>query len=159
MGNITTATGTRMYIGPAITSAIDTEGEFAPLTYVEIGEIENMGAFGDESNLVNAASLSDARVRKLKGARDAGTMPLRCFRDPLDAGQTALYAAEATKYEYAFKIQAADAPTPAYDDSLYYFKGLVSSAREEYGGNDTVVATVFNIAINSRPIKIPAALS
>jgi hypothetical protein len=116
---------------------------------VEIGEVETLGEFGDESAAVTFLSVGDARTRKLKGARDAGTLALTVGRDPLDAGQIALSAAEKTKFEYAFKIVAADAPDEDYTDTTYYFGALVMSARENYGGADNVVRVTYSLGINT----------
>ena len=160
MSNITTTSGAKLYIG---TTTLPGSGSppFDPAddSYVEIGTIENLGELGDESNLVNFAAIGDARVRKLKGARDGGTMTVVVGRDPLDPGQAAMRAAEATKYEYNFKLVEADAPTEDYDDSVSYFRGLVSSQRKNLGGNDDVTKRTFNIAVNSAVNEIEAALS
>lgn len=150
---ITTASGTKMYIGPA-----GDLQSISPDQYTEIKEVQSYGEFGDESPVVTAASVGDARVRKLKGARDAGTMQLVCFRDPLDPGQIALKAAERTKFEYNFKVVAEDAPSEAYTDTVYTFQGLVMSARDNYGENDNIVTTTFQIGINSEITEVPAEL-
>ncbi|HEY8359363.1 MAG TPA: phage tail tube protein [Ramlibacter sp.] len=147
---ISTAAGSKIYIGPVRTDATDTLAEYAALTpWVEIGEVETLGEFGDESAAVTFLSVGDARTRKLKGARDAGTLALTVGRDPLDAGQIALSAAEKTKFEYAFKIVAADAPDEDYTDTTYYFGALVMSARENYGGADNVVRVTYSLGINT----------
>lgn len=147
---ITTAAGAKIYIGPVRTDATDTLAEYTALTpWVEIGEVETLGEFGDESSAVTFLSVGDARTRKLKGARDAGTLALTVGRDPLDPGQVALRAAEKSKFEYAFKIVAADAPDEDYTDTAYYFGALVMSARDNYGGADNVVRTTFNLGINT----------
>ena len=96
MAEIVTATGTRFYIGPAGTSAqFDTLAEFEAISdWTEVGLVENLGEFGDESTAVTGAALGDGRIRKAKGARDAGTMAVIVFHDPTDVGQAALQAAQ-----------------------------------------------------------------
>lgn len=153
---VRTSAGTKLYIGT--TTAAETETEFLADTYVEIGEIESMGDFGDESNPVNFASLNDERMRKLKGTRDAGTLALVCGRDPLDTGQLALDAAEETDYEYNFKVEYDDAPSALYTPSLEFFRGLVMGRRTNVGNNDNVTRKNYNIAINSEIVDIPAHL-
>lgn len=153
---VRTSAGTKLYIGT--TTAAETETEFLADTYVEIGEIESMGEFGDESNPVNFASLNDERMRKLKGTRDAGTLALVCGRDPLDAGQLALDAAEETDYEYNFKVEYDDAPSALYTPSLEFFRGLVMGRRTNVGNTDNVTRKNYNIAINSEIVDIPAHL-
>lgn len=154
---IRTASGTIFEIGPATTDATNTEGEYAALTpYKEVGEVESLGEFGDESPSVDFAAIGDARVRKQKGARDAGTMELVVGEDPDDAGQLALIAAEATSFEYAFRVTANDARTVDWSNSIFYFRGLVMSKRRNTGENDNIVRRTFMIGINSEILEIPS---
>lgn len=155
---ITTASESKVFVcvTPAL-PATDTAAEYAALTWVEIGEVEDMGEFGDESSDVTFSAVSDGRVRHLKGVRDAGTLALVCGRDPLDAGQVALKAAEKTKFSYPIKVQAADAPSEDYTDSVYYFNAKIMSARDNYGSVDNVVRTTFNLGIDSKIIEVPSA--
>lgn len=156
---ITTASESKVFIcaTPAL-PATDTAAEYAALTWVEIGEVEDMGEFGDESSDVTFSAVSDGRVRHLKGVRDAGTLALVCGRDPLDAGHIALKAAEKTKFSYPIKVQAADAPSELYADSVYYFNAKIMSARDNYGSVDNVVRTSFSLGIDSPIIEVPSAL-
>ena len=155
---ITTAAGSKIYIGQVRAPDTDTLAEYAALTgWVEIGEVETLGEFGDESSAVNFLAVNDARTRKLKGARDAGTLALTVGRDPLDPGQIALRAAEKTKFEYAFKVVAADAPDEDHTDTVYFFGALVMSGRNNYGGADNVVRNTFNLGINTEIFEAPAA--
>ena len=147
---VNTASGWVIAIGPAAVDSVDTIAEFEALTpYVDIGEVETLGEFGDESADVTFAALNDARVRHLKGARDAGNLALTVGRDPLDLGQVALKAAEKTNFNYAFRVTALDAPSGDYTNSVAYFRGMVRSARDNVGENDNVVRTTFNIGISS----------
>lgn len=155
-GDIVTASGSKIYIGPAVTSATDTLLEFQGITaWTEIGLVENMGEIGDESAAVTGAAIGDSRIRKAKGARDAGTMAVVCFHDPTDAGQLAVEAAEATSDNYAFKVVLNDGPT-GYTDSVLYFRGLVMSQRINIGTNDNIMRRNFNIGVNSPLTENPA---
>lgn len=151
---ISSAAGAKVFIGTTVLAT--TESAFAADTYVEIKEVEDLGELGDESEAITFASLGDARVRKLKGARDAGTLVLVVGRDPLDPGQIALKAAEKTGFEHNIKIIADDAPDADHTNSVYYFRGLVMSARDNYGQQNNVVRTTFNIGINSAILEVPA---
>lgn len=148
---INTTSGSKFYIGG--TTASDTQTEFEALTWTEVGEVENFGEFGDESSVVTFAAVGDARVRKLKGARDAGTLVLVVGRDAADAGQDALKAAELTKYDYNFKVEIADKSSGG-TNSVQYFRGMVMSKRDNLGANDNVVRTTFNIAINTAILEV-----
>lgn len=154
MGDIITASGTRFYIGPSVASTVDTTGEFSALSYTEVGLIETLGEVGDESNAVTFAAIGDGRVRKAKGARDAGTMAITVGHDPSDAGQLAMIAAEATNNNYAFKMVLPDGPTTSSTDTVVYFRGLVMSKRLNVGENDNVVRRTFNVGVNSELYEV-----
>lgn len=150
---ITTTAGAKLYIGGVRAEATDTLIEYEALIWVEVGEIENLGSLGDTSNPVNFTAIRDARVRKLKGTRDAGTQSLVIGRDPLNAGQQALIAAELTKFEYAFKVELDDARSVNHSTSKRYFGALVMGAREEYGTVDNVIKIMTDLAVNTAVVK------
>ncbi len=91
---INSAANTKVYIGPT-TAAADATA-YAALSWTEIKEVESLPAFGDSASTINFTALADARVRKRKGARDAGQLAFNCAHDPLDPGQLAAIAAEQT---------------------------------------------------------------
>lgn len=159
---VTTASGSKIFIGPttpvtgANTAAIITA--YKALAWVEIKEVESLGEFGDQANDVTFTSLSDARVRHLKGARDAGVLTLVVGRDPFDAGQIAARAAEKTKFAYAIKIVAADAQDENDTPTSFFFHALVQGARENFGEADNVVKTNFDLGITTAIFEEVAAV-
>lgn len=157
-GDIVTASGTTVWIGPAITAAQgDTLAEFEAVTvWTEIGLIENGGEIGDQASSVTGAALGDGRIRKAKGARDAGEMAIIVFHDPTDAGQAAAEAAERTNDNYAFKIVLPDGPA-GYTDTIQYFRGLVMSRRLNIGTNDNILRVTYNVGVNSEIFENPAS--
>lgn len=155
MADIFTATGTIISIGPVAASTVDTLAEISALTpYVAIGLVETIGEYGDESSAVTFSALSDARTRKAKGARDAGTLAITCALDSADAGQAALIAAEATNLNFAFKVVLPNRLNETGTDEINYFRGLVMSKRKNVGGNDNVVRYTFNVGINSEVYEV-----
>lgn len=156
MGDITTASGAKVFIGPVTTSATDTASEYAALTYTEIGLVETLGEFGDEAASVNFTALNDARVRKAKGSRNAGTLALTIGRDPTDPGQIALEAAQATNFKYAFKVVYPDRPNPTGTDTIEYFRALVMSNRRNVGNADNVIRVAYPLDIDSPITTVPA---
>jgi Phage tail tube protein, TTP len=158
MGDIVTASGTRVYIGSAVTTAqADTLAEFQAMTaWTEITLIESLAEFGDESADVTFAAIGDARTRHAKGARDAGTMAITCAHDPTDIGQAAVETAEATNDNFAFRVVLPDGP-PGFSDTTLYFRGLVRSKRKNVGTNDNVIRNVYNVGVNSEVFIQPAA--
>jgi hypothetical protein len=158
-GDIITASGTRVYIGAAVTTTeADTLAEFEALSvWTEIGLIESIGEFGDQSNDVSFAVIGDGRMRHAKGARDAGSMTITVAHTPEDPGQAAIEAAEATNDNYAFKVVLPDAPTALYSDTVIFFRGLVRSKRKNIGSNDNVVRNTYEVGINSELFTDPAS--
>ncbi|MBN6819518.1 iron ABC transporter substrate-binding protein [Methylobacterium organophilum] len=154
MGDITTATGAKIFIGPSVLPSTDTEAEYSALTWTEIGLVESLGEFGDQSNTVNFASLNDGRNRKAKGIRDAGDLALTVARDPTDPGQDALIAAEATSNKYAFKVVYPDRLTPTGTDGIDYFRALVMSKRSNVGSADNVIRRAFTLGIDSAIVSV-----
>jgi hypothetical protein len=152
-----TTTGWKLHVGPVLPSGTDTDVEYAALAYVEIGEVNNLSEIGDESASVTASAIGDERTRTLKGARTAAVQNLVVNREPLDAGQIALVAAEKAKYTYAFKLVAADAPDEDHTDSVFYYGALVMSARTQLNGNDAVTMRAFNLAIQTEILEVEAA--
>lgn len=158
MSDIFTATGTKIFIGPSVTNATDTAAEFAALTWTEVGLVESIGEYGDQSSAVTGAVLGDGRNRKAKGARDAGELSIQVFHAGDDVGQQALIAAEATYSNYAFKVILPNRLNATGTDEIQYFRGLVMSKRLNVGGNDNLVRDTFNVGVNS-PIVVVAATS
>jgi tail tube protein len=150
-GDIFTATGAKMFVAPSTTVALsDTLAELEALTWTEVGLIESIGEYGDESSAVTFASLGDGRIRKAKGARDAGTLAVTCAHDFTDTGQLALVAGEGTNLNYPFKVELPNKLTGAGTNELNFFRGLIMSRRKNVGANDNVVRVVFNIGVNSQ---------
>lgn len=152
-----TASGTRLYIGttaiPAnINDLSDAQAlaEFTADSYIEVGEVEDLGEYGDQSEDVTFASLADSRTRHFKGTRDAGTAAITVGYDITDEGQIALVAAEAQPLDYNFKIVNNDKLTLGGEGSVDYFYGKVMSKRKNVGNVNNVVRGNYAVGINSR---------
>lgn len=144
-----TSSGTKFQISTTVpTAATDSLTELAALTYTDVDGIMNLGTFGDTRNLVDFAVLGDGRVRKLAGAADAGTLEIECAFDALSAGQTAMREAYDDGQEYAFKVETRDGVTPN-PNSMFYFKGPVTSKAINVNENDSVLSQTFVVAVNT----------
>jgi hypothetical protein len=156
-GDVVTASGTRVFVGSAVTSTVDSVAEFEAISgWIEVGLVESVGEYGDQSNAVNFEALGDGRVRHSKGARDAGTLAIVCGHDPTDTGQAALVAAEATNNNYAFKVILPDGPA-GYSDTIQYFRGMVMGKRLNVGNNENIIRKNFSVTINSEIFEDPAS--
>lgn len=144
------ANGTKIYIAPAVTSEPADAAAYAALSWTEIGDVESIGDFGDEAQILTANTLQDERTWKGKGPRDAGTLVITVLDRPDDSGQVAAIAAEAAKFNYPFKIVLPNRLTVAGTDQIEYLIGLVTSKRLNVGDTSNIVRRVFNVAINSK---------
>jgi hypothetical protein len=154
MAHLYTASGSKVYIAPSVVSAPADAAAYAGLTWTEIGFLSNIGEYGDEASLQTGSVVGDARVRKAKGARDAGTLTITVYPDPDDDGQAALIAAEGTNSNYPIKIVEPNRLDDDGTDGIDYMTVLVSSKRKTLGGNDTIVTRTFNAAINSSIVEV-----
>lgn len=150
--------GIKISIGPTVDPAVtNTTGEFAALSYTEVGEVESIGEFGDTSNTITFTPLSAARVNKLKGSRNAGGFTITMGRDTGDAGQVALRAAEKTKFDYAVKIEYSDASSGSpSQNSIQYFPAKVMSFTDNISGVDDITRASAQIEITGEPLTIVA---
>jgi len=155
---VRTAAGSKLFIGSEDpTEATNTQGEFEADTYTQVGEVEDMGEFGDQWNETTFESLADSRTRHLKTTRDAGTAQMVIGFDSSDAGQAAVEAALESVNDYTFKITANDegSGSPSNPTTIY-FRAKVMSYRFQFGTNGNVIRVTMNLAINSALVRVDA---
>ena len=155
--NLNTAAGCRFSIGGK--TGADTQTEYEADTYVEVGEIEDLGEFGDTFGNVNFTALADGRVRKYKGTADAGDLTLTVGLDNGDAGQAAVKVAhkDRSKGDYNIKITLNDGDpdaTPAVAPTTFYMRGKVMNNTVAAGSADNVVRRNITIGINSDILEL-----
>ena len=142
-----TVRGTVFGISTTVPAAsVDTIAEFEALSYTTVGGLRTLGEFGDESQLVKFEVIGDGRTRQLAGSKDAGVLECMCAFDYADAGQLAMIAAFDSGNEYAFKVEPDNGVS---SNSIFYFKGPVTSKRVVAGENNSVLSIRFNVAVNS----------
>lgn len=143
---IGTSEGSTVFIGPATT--VTTQEALEGLTFVEIGKVESIGEFGPAAQDVTFTPLKGPSVQHLKGAIDNGLLPIVYAHDPLDAGQIALRAAAATKFEYAIKIVLNDEADANDTPTTFYARGPVFGTRANVGGANDVTKRTSNVGLN-----------
>lgn len=155
--------GSKVSIGTAlpIKSADFVAADFTAIVYQAIGGLEAIGSVGDASEAITQELISEARIKTMKGTRNAGTMELVMAIDYADAGQLALIAAEKTTYDYAFKIEFNDKPSSgaAPKNSTRQFIGKVMSAVEALDTANNVMKMTVSIAVNSNIVRTDASAS
>lgn len=157
--NLNTAAGCRLSIGGK--TGASTLTEYEADTYVQVGEIEDLGEFGDTFSSVNFTALSNGRVRKYKGTADAGNMTLTVGFDAGDAGQKAVSVAhkDRSKGNYNIKVTLNDGDpdaTPAILPTTFYYGVKVMNNTLAAGAADNVVRRNVTLAINTDIIEILA---
>jgi hypothetical protein len=151
---INTAAESTIAIGTTVAAA--NQAQFEADTYIEIGEVEDLGEFGDEAEEVTFTALADRRTRKLKGSFNAGTITCVAGSDLSDAGQQALVDAFATDFDYNFRVTLNDTLTVSGTPTVLYFRGKVMSKRLNVGTVNNVVRRSFPVGINSEIIEVAA---
>lgn len=154
--SINTSLGTKFYIGPVAASTPATKSAYAALSYTEIKSIQSISEFGDQAGSINFTDLGASRVRKFKGARDAGQITVSVANDPLDAGQLAAIAAEKTKFDYACKVVLQDQADANDPNSVLYFTAKVSSVRLNPGDANSMIMRTLTFDIDSAVLEVPS---
>ena len=150
--------GAKLHIGGALAqkSTDFVQADFTSQVWTEIHELESLGTVGDTASEVSIDIIGEARTKRLKGTRNAGTMEVVCGLDPADTGQTAAVAAEKTILDYAFKLVLNDAPAGG-TPSERYFIAKVSSAAEVFDSANSVTKLQLSLWVNSNVVKVNAA--
>jgi hypothetical protein len=147
---VNTAGGVTLFIGDAVLNPLTaTLASLDAETYIEVGEVEDAGQVGDESADISFTALLDARTRHFKGARNAGVMTVVVGHDSTDEGQEALINAEATTWDYAFKVQLNDATSLTGEGTIFYFAAKVMSKRINIGNVANVVKATYQLAVDT----------
>jgi hypothetical protein len=146
--------GTKVYIAPAVVAVPADATAYNALSWTEIGGVQGFPAHGDQSAELTASELSSERVKKAKGPRNAGTVSVTCTHYDDDTGQAALVAAEATEFNYPFKVVTPNRATTGGTDGIRYFTGLVLSERLGDLTPDGITTRIFDISINSAVTKV-----
>lgn len=144
--------GAKVEICSTLPAANPTSAMYDALTtWLLVGEIESIGEYGPESSTNTRTRLSDGLVKKTKGPRNYGALPLTLALAPGDVGQAGLIVAEASKNNYSVRLTHGDG-------SVDYFQGLIMSFKRNPGGAEqTVEMASTTIEINTSIVtKYPA---
>lgn len=133
---------------------------FEALTWVEVGHVGSIGEIGLSSNIVNYDELGTEVTQKQKAVANAGDPQIEVARNPTDPGQIALRTAGATKFNYAFKFEDADAPSTGESNTIYYSRGVISGPMIPGGKVQDFILERYTLGLNQPIITVnPAAQS
>lgn len=150
---MTVSTAALANVAIGTTLAASNQLEFEADNYTVVGEAEDLGEFGDTAEEVGFTSLNDRRMRKFKGAFNAGNMTIQLGLDVSDAGQTALLAAFASDDDYNFRVELNDGSN---SNTFLYFRGKVMTSPFNVGNVNNVVRRTFTVGINSAIVQVDA---
>lgn len=127
-----TIAGSKLYIAAAAPATFDGPG-YAALTWVEVGQITNIGSVvGREYSTSTLSTVSDGQDREKKGSFKLPNAEFECAWAIDDAGQILVNAAAKNYSVPSFKLINQDA-------SIDYFTGQVSKFMRSGGtSNDAV---------------------
>jgi hypothetical protein len=98
--------GSKIYIGRRVAARqVVRASDFDGAPWLEINGWAQSGQLGDVQEVISQNLISQRRVRKGKGTRNAGRMENVFTPMPLDPGQQRLQAAVASCAAYEFKIE------------------------------------------------------
>lgn len=158
MSNLSDGNGTKIFIGSAATTDTDPSEYADGITWVEIKECESIPEFGDQASIITFNSLTDGRVRKRKGTKDAGDITVTFAMVAGDPGQVAMTAAAKTSNRYPFKVVPQDALDENDTDSTFYFGAMVNSDRVNVGQSNAVNKRSYQLVIDTAIHEVPMAV-
>jgi hypothetical protein len=138
-----TSAGTTLAIVATSPATFDEAGFEALAPYTTIGEITSIdGDIGRVYNLVTHNPLATRATRKYKGSYNSGSVTIALALDKDDAGQILLEAALTSDSAYSFKLVRQDL-------TVLYFRAMVMSAPENYGGVDAITTRSVTLEITA----------
>ena len=144
-----TSAGTSISISATLPTTYDAAGfAAAPVAFVEIGEVSDLGEFGREYNVVKFNPLKSRRTIKRKGSYDDGTVQVQLARAATDAGQVILRSATNSDASHSVKIVL-------QDGSKFYFTAQVSSLTTNIGNVDQITSSTIKLEIDNDIIEVP----
>ncbi|HEY9581112.1 MAG TPA: hypothetical protein VIR65_14760 [Rhizorhapis sp.] len=145
----TTAAGTALALCADTPATEDAVG-YAALTFIEVGQVEKIGAIGATFAKVEFQPLKGPK-QKHKGSADYGSLQPSLAHDDEDAGQTLLRTAsdDATSKLYSVEVTYPDG-------AKRYFGGRVFGYPENTDSADSVIMANPTIEISTKIVKVAA---
>ncbi len=136
-----TSAGTTIAIVDSSPATYDIAG-FDGLSFLEIGEVSDLGEFGREYNEVTFNPLGDRRTVKRKGSYNDGNVSMTVARVPGDAGQTELQNALDSDDSVSVRVVLQDGTT-------LYFEAQVMSYTTNVGSVDQITTASVTLGITN----------
>lgn len=135
-----TVAGTKLYISTSAPTA-QTAAAFEDLTWVEVGQITNIGSVeGREYSTSTMSTVGDAQDREKKGSFKLPNAEFECAWARDDAGQILIKAASKDYSVPSFKMVGQDA-----EDDVSFFTAQVSKFVRSGGTSNDAVKGNFTL--------------
>lgn len=149
-----TSTGITLEAVEGEPASFDDTG-FEAQSYVKIGQVTNIPAFGPTVQVVESNPLETGITEKFVGFVNYGSVALEADYDDEDEGQALITDAVDTTnssfgQSFSFKLTYSTG-------AVRYWVGKFFSASENPGGANSMVTTSMNVEINSPVLKVAAA--
>ena len=135
-----TSAGTTIAIAAA-PGTYDLSG-FQALTFVDIGEVTDLGEYGKQYASVTHMPLGDRQVKKFKGSFNNGSISMQMAINEVDLGQIDLLTASNSDLSFSFEITK-------QNGSIDYFTAQVMSFTTSIGSVDSIEGGTVNLEIDN----------
>lgn len=138
--------GSTIAVTATAPATLDSTG-FGALSYTMIGEVTDIGTFGQVISKVTHVPLSTGSTIKRKGVSDPGNIQCKMARAPTDAGQAILQAAVPSTSTYSFCVTL-------QNGTKLYFLALVLSYTTVIGTAGTITSSEVSIDLTTNPVQV-----
>ena len=121
-----------------------TQAGFEDLTFIEVGEVVDIGEFGGESEVLTHTPIKTGVVNKFIGPTDYGTVSVQGGKAPSDTGQAAMksgFDGANRGLQHSFEVRY-------FDGSVEYFTGKITSFTSNIGSASAIRNFGANVAID-----------
>ena len=118
----------------------------AKIAFTDVNELQEVGEYGREYNIVTYSSLADRGTLKFKGTYNDGTFASPVGRNDNDLGQILIGIAANVDYNAAMRLTFADG-------SSDFVIGLVTSFRGQGGGLEATLFRNLSIELIRSPLE------
>lgn len=142
----TSSAGSGLFVCLSLPATNNAAG-YQALTFIEVGEVTNIGEIGRKYNQVTVNNLKQRQTRILKGSYTEGAPQITINYAPGDDGQVAMLAALNQDGNVSFKFEL-------QDGTEKFAQGLVLAAPFTIGGVDDVTSGTYDIALNTNIVTV-----
>lgn len=141
-----TSAGTKLSIALSLPTA-QTSTAYGLLSWQEVGDVDDIGEHGAAYSVIKRTPLASRTVRKLKGSKDNGTVPIKLARVFGDAGQDDCRTARDDDAAASFLIEYSDG-------TKAYFEALVMDFKTSVGGAESFTSASISLEIDSDILEV-----